>query len=108
MIIVDDYLRMIFVNEALIRLGRYGRGEIQGSTPDAIFPQEDLPYIMRQHALGQRYGCHRNEFYFPRSGLVTFRRKNENRGSDALRCYSMPKLDSRQGHDFSSEMWVAS
>jgi phosphoserine phosphatase RsbU/P len=65
-IIVDDQLRMIFANEALARLGRYERGEIQGRTPDAIFPQEDLPYIMRQHELGQRYGRHRNEFYFPR------------------------------------------
>ncbi len=67
-IIVDDQLRMIFANEALIRLGRYERGELQGRTPDAIFPQEDLPYIMRQHELGQRYGRHRNEFYFPRKG----------------------------------------
>jgi PAS domain S-box-containing protein len=67
-IIVDDQLRMIFANEALLRLGRYERGELQGRTPDAIFPQEDLPYIMRQHELGQRYGRHRNEFYFPRKG----------------------------------------
>ena len=67
-IIVDDQLRMIFTNEALLRLGRYQRGELQGRTPDAIFPQEDLPYIMRQHELGQRYGRHRNEFYFPRKG----------------------------------------
>ena len=67
-IIVDDQLRMIFANEALLRLGRYQRGELQGRTPDAIFPQEDLPYIMRQHELGQRYGRHRNEFYFPRKG----------------------------------------
>jgi PAS domain S-box-containing protein len=65
-LIVDDQLRIIFANEALIRLGRYERGEIQGHTPGAIFPQEDLPYIMRQHELGQRHGRHRNEFYFPR------------------------------------------
>jgi PAS domain S-box-containing protein len=65
-IIIDDQLRVIFANEALIRLGRYERREIQGHTPDAIFPREDLPYIMRQHELGQRYGRHRNEFYFPR------------------------------------------
>ena len=65
-IIVDDQLRVIFANEALIRLGHYERDEIQGRTPAAIFPQEDLPYIMQQHALGQRYGRHRNEFYFPR------------------------------------------
>jgi PAS domain S-box-containing protein len=65
-IIIDDQLRVIFANEALIRLGRYERREIQGHTPDAIFPREDLPYIMRQHELGQHYGRHRNEFYFPR------------------------------------------
>ena len=65
-IIVDGQLRMIFANEALIRLGRYEPGDIQGHTPDAIFPKEDLPYIMRQHELSQRYGRHRNEFYFPR------------------------------------------
>jgi hypothetical protein len=62
-IIIDDQLRVIF---ALIRLGRYERREMQGHTPDAIFPREDLPYIMRQHELGQHYGRHRNEFYFPR------------------------------------------
>jgi PAS domain S-box-containing protein len=65
-IIVDDQLRLIFVNEALVRLGHYERVEIQGRTPDAIFPQEDVPYIMRQHELSQRYGRHRTEFYFPR------------------------------------------
>ena len=65
-ILVDDQIRIIFANEALIRLGHYERGEIQGHTPDAIFPQKDLPYIMQQHELGQRYGRHRNEFYFPR------------------------------------------
>ena len=42
------------------------RGEIQGRTPDAIFPREDLPYIKRQHESGHRYGRHRSEFYFPR------------------------------------------
>ena len=65
-LIVDDQLRVIFANDALIRLGGYERGEIEGHTPDAIFPQEDVPYIMQQHELEQRYGRHRNEFYFPR------------------------------------------
>lgn len=65
-IIVDDQLRILFANEALIRLGRYERSDVQGHTPAAIFPQEDVPYIMRQHELGQRYGRHRDEFYFPR------------------------------------------
>lgn len=65
-IVVDDQLNVIFANDALLRLGHYERGEIQGHTPDAIFPQEDVPYIMQQHELEQRYGRHRNEFYFPR------------------------------------------
>ena len=65
-IIVDDQLRIIFANEALVRLGHYERSEIQGHTPDAIFPAEDLPHIMRQHEVSQRYGRHRSEFYFPR------------------------------------------
>jgi PAS domain S-box-containing protein len=65
-IIVDEQLRIIFANEALVRLGHYERDEVQGHTPDAIFPPEDLPHIMRQHELSQRYGRHRNEFYFPR------------------------------------------
>jgi transcriptional regulator with PAS, ATPase and Fis domain len=36
-IIVDEQLRMIFVNEALIRLGRYERGELQGRNPMPFF-----------------------------------------------------------------------
>jgi len=65
-VIVDDRLRVIFANDAVIRLGGYERGEIQGRTPDTMFPPEDLPYIMRQHEAGQRYGRHRHEFYLPR------------------------------------------
>lgn len=65
-VIVDDRLRVIFANEAVIRLGGYERGELQGRTPETIFPPEDLPYIMRQHEAGQRYGRHRHEFYLPR------------------------------------------
>lgn len=65
-IIVDNQLRVIFANDAVIRLGGYERGELQGRTPDTIFPPEDLPYIMRQHEAGQRYGRHRHEFYLPR------------------------------------------
>src|SRR5271157_4038113 len=64
--IVDNQLRVVFANEALIRLGQYERGELQGRTPDAIFPPEDIPYIMRQHESGHRYGRQRNEFYLPR------------------------------------------
>ena len=65
-VIVDNLLRIVYANEALIRLGGYERGELQGQTPDAIFPPEDMPYIMRQHEAGQRYGRHRHEFYIPR------------------------------------------
>ena len=65
-VIVDDELRVVCANEALIRMGQYEGGEIQGQTPDAIFPREDLPYIQRQHEAGHRYGRQRNEFYLPR------------------------------------------
>ena len=65
-VIVDNQLRVIFANDAVTRLGGYERGELQGRTPDKIFPPEDLPYIMRQHEAGQRYGRHRHEFYLPR------------------------------------------
>src|SRR6516164_8098308 len=65
-VIADNQLRVVFANEALLRLGRYQRNEIQGHTPDAIFPPEDIPYIMQQHESGHRYRHSRNEFYFPR------------------------------------------
>lgn len=65
-VIVDDQLRVVFANETLIRLGQYERGELQGRSPDAIFPRKDLPYIVRQHESTHRYGRHRNEFYLPR------------------------------------------
>jgi PAS domain S-box-containing protein len=65
-VVLDDQLRVIFVNEALARMGLFEREEIQGCTPDAIFPAEDLPHIKQQHESGQRYGRHRSEFYLPR------------------------------------------
>jgi PAS domain S-box-containing protein len=64
-VIVDNQLRVRFANEALLRMGQYERGEIEGRTPDAIFPPKDIPYILRQNESGHRYGRHRNEFYFP-------------------------------------------
>ncbi|MGA7854232.1 MAG: SpoIIE family protein phosphatase [Candidatus Acidiferrales bacterium] len=64
--IVDDQLRVVFANEALLRLGQYERDEIEGRTPDTIFPPEDVPYIVQQHESGHRYRHNRNEFYFPR------------------------------------------
>jgi PAS domain S-box-containing protein len=66
MVVVDDQLRIVFANESLLRLGGYNRGEMYGCTPDAIFPQQDLPYVMQQHAAAQRKGHHRHEFYIPR------------------------------------------
>jgi len=65
-VIVDDQLRVVFANEALARMGRYERGEIEGRTPDAIFSATDIPYIMRQNESGHRYGRSRIEFYLPR------------------------------------------
>jgi len=62
--IVDNRLRIVFANEALLRLGRYERGEILGRTPDALFPPEDVPYVRQES--GRRYKQHRKEFYFPR------------------------------------------
>ena len=65
-VIVDDQLRVVFANEALLRLGMYSREEIRGLTPDAIFPAKDIPYLLRQHESGHRYGRSRSEFYLPR------------------------------------------
>ena len=66
--IIDDQLRIVFTNEALIRIGQYERGEIEGRTPDTIFPSKDMPSILRQHESGQLYGRSRTEFYLPRKG----------------------------------------
>ena len=65
-VIVDNQLRVRFANEALLRMGQYERGEIEGRTPDAIFPAKDIPYLLRQHESGHRFGRSRSEFYLPR------------------------------------------
>ena len=65
-VIVDDQLRVVFANEALLRLGMYSCEEIRGRTPDAIFPAKDIPYLLRQHESGHLYGRSRSEFYLPR------------------------------------------
>ena len=65
-VIVDSQLRIVFVNETFLQLALCERGEMHGRTPDAIFPPGDMPYIMKQHELGHRYGHHRHEFYIPR------------------------------------------
>ena len=67
-VIVDNQLRVVFANQALLRMGQYERGEIEGRTPEAFFPAKDIPYLLRQNESGHRYGRHRNEFYFPRKG----------------------------------------
>lgn len=64
--IVDGQLRVVFANEALLRLGMYSREEIRGRTPDTIFPAKDIPYLLRQHESGHLYGRSRSEFYLPR------------------------------------------
>jgi PAS domain S-box-containing protein len=48
------------------RMGHFEHEEIQGRTPDAIFPPNDIPRIMRQHESGHKYGANRDEFYLPR------------------------------------------
>jgi len=65
-VILDDQLRVAFANETLLRLAQYERGELQGRSPDAIYPRKDLPYIVRQHESTHRYGRNRHEFYLLR------------------------------------------
>lgn len=65
-VIADNELRVVFANEALLRLGQYQRSEIQGHTPDTIFPPKDIPYINQQHESGHRARQTRHEFYLPR------------------------------------------
>ena len=65
-VIVDDQLRVVFANEALLSLGMYSREEIRGRTPDTIFPAKDIPHLLRQHESGHLYGRSRSEFYLPR------------------------------------------
>jgi PAS domain S-box-containing protein len=65
-VIADDAMRILFANEALLRLTGYERGELQGRTPEAIFPPEDLPYVTQQRAIAERSGHHRHEYRVPR------------------------------------------
>src|SRR5271168_989760 len=89
-IVVDDQSRVVFANEALLRLGGYQRSETYGLTPDTIFPPEDLPYIMEQQAAAQRDGHHRHEFYFPRKD-----------GEKIPVIYSIREVPGPQGQTFS-------
>src|SRR5215471_6609881 len=65
-VIVDDALRVLFVNEVLLNWGGYQSKDILGRTPADVFPPEDLAYLSQQYAKAQRYGHNRHEFYFPR------------------------------------------
>jgi PAS domain S-box-containing protein len=65
-VLVDDQLRVVYENDALLRLGGYERGELHGRTPDALFPPEDLPYLMEHYAIAQRDRSHRHQYYLPR------------------------------------------
>ena len=64
-VIVDDGLRVVFVNGALLRLTGYLRGEVRGRTPEALFPAEDVSYLMQQHPIAQRSQHHRHEYHLP-------------------------------------------
>jgi PAS domain S-box-containing protein len=88
-VIIDDQLRIVFINDALLRIGQYERGEIEGRTPDAIFPSRDMPSIMQQHESGQFYGRSRTEFYFPRKG-----------GEKVPAIFSGRTIHGPDGHDY--------
>ncbi len=61
-VITDDALRVVFTNEALLRLTGNERGEIEGHPPQALFPAEDVPYLMQQYAIAQSSRHHRHEY----------------------------------------------
>jgi len=65
-VIADDALRVVFANETLLRLTGNERGELLGRTPEALFPAEDVPYLMQQYAIAQRNRHHRHEYNLPR------------------------------------------
>ena len=64
-VIADSRHRVVFANEALIRMSGYEGGEIQGRTPDAFFPVQDVPKLIGWHQSGQRYARLRHEFNLP-------------------------------------------
>jgi len=65
-VVAGSMSRVVFANEAFLRLGGYQREEVQGHTPDTIFPPDYLPFLMQQRAMTERFGQHRQEFYIPR------------------------------------------
>jgi phosphoserine phosphatase RsbU/P len=66
LIVIDSQIRVVYVNEAFIRLTGYQRSEALGRGPEHFFPPEDIPYVMRQHETDERQGYNRHEFYIPR------------------------------------------
>ena len=65
-VILDNQLRVVFANEALLRLAMCERKDAQGLAPDAFFPPKDVASILRQRELRHRNGRNRTEFYLPR------------------------------------------
>jgi PAS domain S-box-containing protein len=64
-VISDDALRVVFANEAFLLLTGCERGELLGRPPEALFPAEDIPYLMQQYAVAQRNRHHRHEYNLP-------------------------------------------
>ena len=55
--IVDDGLRVVFANEALLRLFGYDRGDMYGRTPDTVFPPDRSPIVpLENHDLRETMG----------------------------------------------------
>ena len=66
-VVVDsNNSRMVFVNEAWLRLTGFQRKELQGRTSDNLYPPEDLPNLIQLRAVTQHFGHHRQEFDIPR------------------------------------------
>ena len=61
-VIVDDNLRIVFANEAVLRLSGHERGALLNRALDAVFAPEDLAYLMQQHTIAQQVGRHRHEY----------------------------------------------
>ena len=64
--VVDSNNRIVFANEALLRLGGFQREELQGRKGDNFYPPEDLPNLMQLRAMTQHFGRHRQEWAVPR------------------------------------------
>jgi PAS domain S-box-containing protein len=63
--VVDSNNRIVFANEALLRLTGFQREELQGRIGDHFYPPEDLANLMQLRAITQHFGRHRQEFVVP-------------------------------------------